>query len=363
MRLPNVDQWTVGGPAYQYWPLYKFTWPDGDTVYVSSTTGEVMQHTTPGTRIGAYLGAIPHWLYFTPLRRDGALWQRVVLWSSGLGLVATLLGLAIGIWMYSPRGRYRTADGRPASIPYAGQKRWHTIFGLFFGLCVCTWGLSGMLSMAPVPALNRPAIIGAQVATALQGGFLDLRAFAGKSPRAALEEIGEAIQVKRLEFSLFGGEPLYLAIQSPQESRLVPVNFKADTYFDPDLVTLLVSQGIDPVKVAEAGLIHEYDAYYLDRDGELPLPALRLRLDDSQGSLLYIDVRTARLLASYSREGRWNRWLYHGLHSLDFPWLYRYRPLWDIVMLVLLGGGTAVSVTAVIIGWQFLVRKAGSVRA
>ncbi|MGE3511339.1 MAG: hypothetical protein AB7N65_20915, partial [Vicinamibacterales bacterium] len=79
--------------------------------------------------------------------------------------------------------------------------------------------------------------------------------------------------------------------------------------------------------------------------------------------LLYIDVRTARLLASYSREGRWNRWLYHGLHSLDFPWLYRYRPLWDIVMLVLLGGGTAVSVTAVIIGWQFLVRKAGSVRA
>ena len=35
------------------------------------------------------------------------------------------------------------------------------------------------------------------------------------------------------------------------------------------------------------------------------------------------------------RGARWNRWLYHGLHSLDFPFLRYSRPLWDIVVIVL----------------------------
>jgi hypothetical protein len=140
------------------------------------------------------------------------------------------------------------------------------------------------------------------------------------------------------------------------------VNCPAAPYFDPDIVTIVVSQAVDPVKVTDARLIHAYDAYYLDRENELPLPALRLRLDDSQRSLLYVDMRTARVVAGYSAEGRVNRWLYHGLHSLDLPWLYRYRPLWDIVMLLLLGGGTALSVTAVVIGWQLLARTVRGTR-
>ena len=35
------------------------------------------------------------------------------------------------------------------------------------------------------------------------------------------------------------------------------------------------------------------------------------------------------------RASRWNRWLYHGFHSLDFPFLYYKRPLWDIVVILL----------------------------
>jgi hypothetical protein len=363
MHLPNVDQWTVGGPAYRYWPLYKFTWPNAENVYVSSTTGEVVQHTTTQSRFWAYLGAIPHWLYFVPIRKDGATWRRTVLWSSAIGLVGSLMGLAIGVWMYSPRRRYRASDGAPSSFPYTGQKRWHTIFGLCFGLCACTWGLSGYLSMGSVEPLNRPARIASDVSAGLRGGLLDLNAFAGKSPLGALQEVGNEIAVRKLEFSLFGGEPLYLALEGTQQARLVPVNFPAAPYFDPDIVTIMVSQAIDPVTVADADLLHQYDAYYLDRDGELPLPVLRLRLNDSQRSLVYVDMRTARVVASYSAEGRVNRWLYHGLHSLDLPWLYRYRPLWDIVMLLLLGGGTALSVTAVIISGQFLGRKVPALRS
>lgn len=354
MRLPNVDQWTVGGPPYRYWPLHKFTWPNGENVYVSSTTGEVVQHTTTGSRLGAYLGAIPHWLYFVPIRRNGATWRQVVLWSSSLGIVATLLGLVVGVWMYSPRKRFRTDAGAPSRFPYSGQKRWHTIFGLVFGLFACTWGLSGFLSMGTVAALNRRPQVASQVSNGLRGGTLDLRAFGPKDPRTALQEVGREIRVRRLEFSLFGGEPLYLAMDTARDSRLVPVNFPAAPYFDPDIVSIVVSQAVDPVKVVDARLIHEYDAYYLDRDAESPLPVLRIRLDDNQRSLLYVDMRTARLASAFSAEGRANRWLYHGLHSLDLPWLYRYRPLWDVVMLVLLGGGLALSVTAVILSTRMV---------
>jgi hypothetical protein len=54
--------------------------------------------------------------------------------------------------------------------------------------------------------------------------------------------------------------------------------------------------------------------------------------------------------------GRWNRWLYHGLHNLDFPiWYYR-RPLWDIGMILLSVGGLVLSATTLLPSWRRLVR-------
>ena len=52
-----------------------------------------------------------------------------------------------------------------------------------------------------------------------------------------------------------------------------------------------------------------------------------------------------------------SRWLYHGLHSLDFPWLYNYRPLWDIVVITFMVGGTALCVTSLILAWRVLGRR------
>lgn len=81
-----------------------------------------MQDTTRGARLGAYLGAIPHWLYFTPLRANGPLWAEVVVWLSGSGTVMSILGLIAGVWRYSPSKRYRFPAGA-SSIPYSGPKR------------------------------------------------------------------------------------------------------------------------------------------------------------------------------------------------------------------------------------------------
>jgi hypothetical protein len=149
-EVTEVDQWTLQTNLGTVQPLWKYTWPNGEQVYVSQASGEVVQYTTRASRLGAYAGPITHWFYFTPLRKHGLQWSTVVIWSSGIGTIAALLGIVVGLWMYSPRKRYRY-DGAPTAIPYRGQKRWHMVLGLVFGVATATWAFSGMLSMEPFP--------------------------------------------------------------------------------------------------------------------------------------------------------------------------------------------------------------------
>ena len=65
-------------------------------------------------------------------------------------LATTLLSPFFGAAIYSPRKRFQYS-GAPSALPYVGWKRWHSIFGLIFGVLACTWTFSGMLSMDPFP--------------------------------------------------------------------------------------------------------------------------------------------------------------------------------------------------------------------
>ena len=94
--------------------------------------------------------------------------------------------------------------------------------------------------------------------------------------------------------------------------------------------------------------------YYLDRHRQKPLPVILARLNDAEHTGYYIDPKTARVVGSYSSRTWMSRWLYHGLHSLDFPWLYDHRPLWDIVVISFMLGGTALCVTSLILAWRVL---------
>jgi hypothetical protein len=58
---------------------------------------------------------------------------------------------------------------------------------------------------------------------------------------------------------------------------------------------------------------------------------IRFRYDDPVRTWLYVDASRGQTLRKEERLTRLNRWLYHRLHSLDFPFLYYRRPLWDIV--------------------------------
>lgn len=374
--LLEVDQWTVHPSVRPFGPFLKYSWPNGEEVYVSQASGEVVQHTTRGDRFWAWLGAIPHWFYFTSLRDDADLWRDVVVWSSGIGTVMSLFGIVVGVWLYSPsKRRFRfpektsgihdapqrlwravvSPEGR-SSIPYSGQKRWHTMLGLIFGLFACTWALSGMLSLSPFEWLVARTQV--PLAEGLRGAEWRPEPFSAQHPREALQQAG-SLAVKELELAFVGGEPVYFAAETPERSLIVPVSGAPRTELDPEHLAQVLAKAAQPHAVAEFRVVREYEAYYVDRGGRHshPLPVVFARLNDAESSMYYVDLRTGRIVKSYGEGLRWHRWLYNGLHSFDVPWLYRYRPAWDVVVLLLMLGGTALCVTSVIIGWRRLRRK------
>jgi hypothetical protein len=75
---------------------------------------------------------------------------------------------------------------------------------------------------------------------------------------------------------------------------------------------------------------------------------LRVKLDDPDRTWLYIDPAMSRLVTGFTRRERVQRWFYNGLHSLDFPFLYQRRPLWDIVVVTLCLGGAFLSFIGVV---------------
>src|SRR4030095_5162141 len=119
----------------------------------------------------------------------------------------------------------------------------------------------------------------------------------------------------------------------------------------------VVKQAAGPQGLTEMRINERYDRYYLDRHRKKPLPVILARLNDAEHTRYYIDPKTARVVGSYSSRNWVSRWLYHGLHSFDFPWLYNYRPLWDIVVITFMAGGTALCVTSLILAWRVLGRK------
>jgi hypothetical protein len=270
--------------------------------------------------------------------------------------------------MYSPSKRYRYS-GEPSSIPYQGQKRWHMIFGLLFGVLACTWAFSGMLSMDPFPVNSsgpagsrgqdkgigsRPPGL-ARIPNALRGARFELAAFSERHPSEVLRAAGD-FGTKEIELATVTGEPMYIAMSATGASLFVPLKGAPFTDFGQTRVEEAIKRATSPMPL-DIRLMTEYDAYYLDRHGEKPLPVLLVTEKGSDAARYYVDPRTARVVGNYS-SARWvNRWLYHGLHSLDFPWLYNHRPLWDIVVITFMTGGTALSLTSLILAWRVLGRK------
>jgi len=113
---------------------------------------------------------------------------------------------------------------------------------------------------------------------------------------------------------------------------------------------------VPDVPVVEEQLLTDYDSYYYSRARQAPLPVLRVKFADPAQTWFYVDPETSRVLAQVHRLNRLERWLYNGLHSLDFSFWYNRRPWWDIGTIALLLGGLASSGIGLFLGIKRLWR-------
>jgi hypothetical protein len=69
-----------------------------------------------------------------------------------------------------------------------------------------------------------------------------------------------------------------------------------------------------------------------------------------------VDPEIGTVVGQANKFNRVERWLYNGLHTLDFSFLYYNRPVWDATVIFLSIGGTAVSAIGLLMGFKRLRR-------
>jgi uncharacterized iron-regulated membrane protein len=363
--VAEPDQWTL--VLARDLPLHKFSVADGrgTEVYVSPALAEVRLVTTRASRSLAWVGTIPHWLYFTPLRANQPLWYWTVVVLSGLGCVLAAAGLVLAVTQFRKSRPFRLS----ASIRYTGWMRWHYVFGALFGVFALTWVFSGLLSMEPFRWTN-PA--GLEVDRDAFGGAANLEHFAPLDAARWKQLLAEKA-VKEIELTRIQDEPYYVArytleqaggrrerLHEPyrvaggaQPERLLISAADLTVRTEPFSVESLLARlrtAAPGAAIVEAQLLGEYDSYYYSRGNQAPLPVLRAKLDDPLETWVYVDPRMSQVVAVIHRFDRLERWLYNGLHSLDFSFWYGRRPLWDIGMIALSLGALAASLIGLYVG-------------
>jgi hypothetical protein len=240
-----------------------------------------------------------------------------------------------------------------------------------------TWAFSGLLSMEPFEWTNAEGI--AVPRQALSGGRLELASYPAMDS-SAWNRLLDGAALKEVELVRMQGAHYYVVHRAVEDGRDLgkrerlhqpyPVNGRvgpdrmivaASTLqprsdaFTADSIVARVREAVPDAAIADYQLLTEYDSYYYSRNRQTPLPVVRIRFADPTQTWLYIDPEMNQVLASIPRLARVERWLYNGLHSLDVGYLYS-RPLWDIVMLVLLIGGLASSGIGTYLGVKRVLR-------
>jgi hypothetical protein len=374
--LTQEDQWTLNERGNM--PQYKFAADDGlGTELYVAPNGEVSMLTTSRARTLAYLGVIPHWLYFTPLRAQQPLWYDIMVWTATLACVLAVIGIVLGF----VKLRWSRPFKLSTAIPYAGWMRWHYITGMVFGVFTLTFAFSGLLSMEPYEWTNARGLPLAR--DVFTGGSLDFTGYPKVEP-AVWNRVTEGRGIKEVEFSRIQGGHYYLVRPTPdpdvvakrRERLHQPYNvtgraepdrllIAADTMqvrdepFSEESIVARLKAAYPDVPIVEQTMLSDYDDYYYSRGEVTPLPVLRVKFDDPMQSWLYVDPAMNRPLTLVHRLNRLERWLFNGLHSLDFSFWYNSRPLWDVVMLTLLGGGLVSSFLGLYLGIGRMRRATG----
>ncbi len=349
----DMDQWTVSSALTDYRPLHLVSMNDeaGTRLYVSTRTGQVVRDTTQKERIWNWLGANLHWIYPFHLRKHVSLWRDVVTILALAGLFAIVSGAIIGFMQLRLR---RRPEGQSFS-PYRGIAKYHHLLGLLGLIFLTTFMFSGLMSMRPWGIFD-PRSSFPELLERYQSGHLSNRStlvYAGVGDLRHLLGDEEHRGTKEIVWRWIGGESYITLHKSPtlRSHRLAAG--------DEQSLEQKIEQGLGRLipdsDISSQERLRDYDAYYYSHhDRFRPLPVLRTRHSDPESTWFHIDTTTGQLLERLTTRTRLERWLFNGLHSLDFPLLLNNRPAWDVVLLTLCLMGLFFSLTSLILSWRYL---------
>ncbi len=345
VEIVERDQWTVYSRFHAHRPLFKaaFDAPNDPVLYVSSVTGAVVQDTGGRERFWNWLGAVPHWLYYTAFRQHASAWYQFIVWTSVLGAGLTASGLYIGL--------LQTGRGKGRLSPYRGLSLFHHVTGLTFGVLTFTWVVSGLFSMNPWGLFESA---GAERERAnISGG-----AVTGADVNRVIValRVAPAEPIVRFRLIMQNGEPIVIAERAQADPMRLTSALRPAALSDDQLLSLGARLRPD-ADLVEARVLNRADSFYYSHHESRVFPVLRLIFDDAERTRYYLDPRTGELLQKTDRAARLYRWLHYGLHRLDFHESLRRRPIWDVIVTPLVVGVTALCLLGVCLGARRIARK------
>jgi hypothetical protein len=353
----EMDQWSVSSALHPHRPLYLVALNDAEDtqLYISSHIAEVVRDTNASERVWNWLGANLHWIYPLQLRRHPTVWHWVVVVLSLAGIVSIITGAIVGIVRLRLRKPYRGTD----VTPYRGAMKLHHILGLCVLLPLSTFMFSGLMSMNPWGVFNDD-IPYSDHYTAYRGSPTVAVALTQSPTIAALRKaLASHRDSREVVWQWLGGKPYQYSIsgnnqrQSFTPSAPTGIRDREKGWEHAGVARLQEVMAGHAISASET--LDAYDSYYYSHhDSWRPLPALRVRFDDPAQTWFHVDLATGELLNRLTVTGRLQRWLYNGLHSLDFIVLIRNRPLWDVVVIALSIAGFVFALTSVVVGWRRL---------
>ena len=300
-------------------------------VYLAADTGDIVQVTTRQTRLWAWLGPIPHWLYPALLRAHPALWADVVMLVSGAGILLTGLGLWIGL--------RRLRNGRRLT-PYRGVHAVHHVLGMICGLFLLSWVVTGFLTMTPGGLMAPRAapewmdrLTGTVPLSALTPALTLLRTHPGAYREIRVLPLADRGFVYALDKA---GKAIRL------DDRLLPAPM--------NLTALDNAARLAGVHGKIVRLDHDDSYYFSTRHTSRLFPVYRVTGEDR--ARLYLDGTSGAAIFHVDASAKELRWIVYGPHDLDFANWLRHPAVRLFVIVPLLAGMAGLCLSGLCIGVQ-----------
>lgn len=360
--LDALDTWIPFEKLKKELPIYKIHFNDKEKteLYMSSQSGEALQHSTHKERVWAWFSAIPHWGYFAWLRQNTALWRRTMITLTALGCLMVFAGcwVTIDVWKKNRRRSHSTFS------PYKKKwYHWHYVSGIFFGLFVFTFTFSGMMSLNSVQEWNASKgekavspVKKLQILSVCPEQFkLDYRQVLARYPKT-----------KEIKWSCFGNHPYYTLKEDKKEwyiDAADPTMKPLDLTEEDVCAAIHKAYGKDSVfqlSAMEISSLNHFETYYRDMNamyrGQSQLPVWKVEMNDAGNRVFYIHPQTAKV-RYVDTVVRWKYWTYTALHRMRLPGLNSNGTLRKGILWMLLLGGTMVSASGVMLSVNYIRKK------